>query len=165
MKPNRTEALKRAGLVGLVEAADALPGVGPLLAGAGAFYRELTQVPRDLPEDVREVVKAMAADFRAFLQREGPDHADQTVAIALAEALAILDEHGLAAAELVETAGVDATQAARRTLDAAADRLRLLDAGSEALTRRLVDAYYCVLLDHRDALAHVGVPALRELLQ
>jgi hypothetical protein len=163
MKPNRTEALKRAGLVGLVEAADALPGVGPLLAGA--FYSELTQVSRDLSEEVRQVVKAMAADFEGLLRQEGFDHADQTVAIALAEALAILDEHGLAAAELVETAGLDATQAARRTLEAAAGRLRLLEAEIEVLTRRLVEAYYRVLLDHRDALAHVGVPALRRLLQ
>lgn len=69
---NRNDALKRAALAALVEAADALPSLGPLLAGAGTFYQELRRIPRDLPTEARDLVRAMAQDFRAFLAGEAP---------------------------------------------------------------------------------------------
>jgi tetratricopeptide (TPR) repeat protein len=159
------EALKRAVLAALIEAADALPGVGPFLAGAGTLYRELRQMPRDLPTEARRVVQAMARDFQAFLVQEAPRHAEQTVAVGLLETFAILSEHGLSADELTREAELDATRAARRTLDRAVDHLRLLEADIEALVRRLVGEYYSVLLTHREALDHVGVPTLRALLE
>lgn len=162
---DRGEALKRAILAALIEAADALPGIGPFLAGAGTLYRELRQVPRDLPTEARRVVRAMAGDFQAFLARETPRHADQTVALALLETLAILDEHGMSADELAREAELDAALAARLTLDRAAPRLRLLEADIADLARRLVGEYYRVLLTHRGALSQVGVPALQELLE
>ncbi|MFQ3630441.1 hypothetical protein [Roseiflexus sp.] len=163
-RPDRDEAFKRAGLTALIEAADALPGIGPLLANLGAFYQELRRLPRDLHTEVRDVVQAMAGDFRTFLQREAPHHAEQTVAVALTEALDILAAYGLTDEALVREAGLDAAQAARLTLDRAADRLRSLETRTEALVRRLVEAYYRTYLDHREALRRVGAPALEALL-
>lgn len=161
---NRHKALKRAALAALIEAADALPGLGPLLAGAGTFYQELRRLPRDLPTEARDAVQAMAGDFQASLEREAPSAAGQTLTIALSEALAILAAHGLSDEELVRKAGLTADVAAQRTLEREASRLRLLEADVEAMARRLVEEYYRVLLSHRDALAHVGVPALETLL-
>lgn len=163
-RPDRDEAFKRAGLTALIEAADALPGIGPLLAGLGAPYQELRRLPRDLHTEVRDVVQAMAGDFRTFLQREAPHHAEQTVAVVLTGTLDILAAYGLTDTALVREAGLDAAQAARLTLDRAADRLRSLETRTEALVRRLVEVYYHACLDHRDALRRVGAPVLEALL-
>jgi len=99
------QALKRATLAALIEAADALPGLGPVLAGLGTFYREMAEATRGLPADARRALQAMAADYKTFLQMEAPRHAPQTLEVALLETFAILAEHGLPANELVSRGG------------------------------------------------------------
>lgn len=103
--PHHGQALKRATLAALIKAADALPGLGPVLAGAGTFYREMAEATRDLPADARRALKEIAADYKAFLQREAPRHAPETLEVALVECFAILAEHGLPANELVSRGG------------------------------------------------------------
>lgn len=161
---HRWEAVKRAGLAALIKAAEAIPGVGSVMAGAGTFYQEWTKTLSNLPGEAREIVQSMANDLEAFLKQEGDHHASHIVGVALVEVLAILDKHGLSSDELVTTAGLDADKAARCALDQAKDKLRLLDADIESLVRRVVKEYYCVLLKHNDAMSHVGVPALQALL-
>jgi hypothetical protein len=99
------QALKRATLAALIEAAGAIPRVGPLLKSAGTFYQELAQAPRDLPDEVRQIVQDMAGDFKAFLAQESARHSDNTVEVALLETFAILAGHGLPANDLVPRGG------------------------------------------------------------
>jgi tetratricopeptide (TPR) repeat protein len=111
------------------------------------------------------MLQNMRRDYRRLLEPELRGQAGDTVAIALREAIGILDESGLSPEELAAEAGLDPQKAARRVLDRAADRLGSLEEPVRALVERMVGDYYRVLLSHRDALAYVGVPALQELLR
>jgi len=162
--PDRMRALGRAALALLIEAVkEIVPAFGPIQA-AWEAYRDALR-PEDLPDRVREMLQQMSWDYRQLLEPELPAQAGDTVAIALREAIGILDESGLSPGELVAEAGLDPEQAARRVLDRAADRLGSLEEPVRALVERMVGDYYRVLLGHRDVLAYVGVPALQELLR
>ena len=161
---DRAEALKRAALAALLEAADKLvPGFGPLRAGWEA-YREALQ-PDTLDGRVQAGLRKMSGDFQKLLAAELQSRPGETAALALQETLEILKEAGLSAEELVSAAGLDPERAARRTLERAAGRLRLLEEPLREVVERTVGTYYRVLLDHREAFAHVGIPALGELLR
>jgi tetratricopeptide (TPR) repeat protein len=158
------KALGRAALALLIEAVKELvPAFGPIQA-AWEAYRDALR-PEDLPDRVREMLQQMSWDYRRLLEPELPAQAGDTVAIALREAIGILDERGLSPEELVAEAGLDPEQAARRTRERAAHRLERLDEPARSLAERMIEDYYRVLLGHRDALAYVGVPALQELLR
>jgi len=163
--PDQGRALKRAALAALIEAArQYIPGAGPLWAGVEAYRREIAQASRDLPSQAQDAIRAMADDLRRFLEREAPRHEGSAVEVALAETFAILAQHGLSDEALVREASLNAERAARLTLDRARERLRLLEADTEELVRRLVGEYYHALLTHREALLRVGVPAFQALL-
>jgi len=162
--PDRMRALGRAALALLIEAVKELvPAFGPIQAAWEAYHDALR--PEDLPDRVREMLQQMSWDYRRLLEPELPAQAGDTVAIALREAIGILDERGLSPEELVAEAGLDPEQAARRTRERAAHRLERLDEPARSLAERMIEDYYRVLLGHRDALAYVGVPALQELLR
>ncbi|HID87867.1 MAG TPA: hypothetical protein EYP55_10910, partial [Anaerolineae bacterium] len=164
-KQQQGEALKRAVLAALIEAArQRIPGVGSLWAAVETYRQEIAQASRDLPFQAREAIRAMAGDFERFFEQEAPRHAGSIVRVALAETFTILTQHGLSDEALVLEASLDAERAARLTLDRARERLRLLEADTKELVRRLVGKYYQVLLTHREALLQVGVPALQVLL-
>jgi len=155
--PDQGRALNA--LAALLEAArQYIPGVGPLWAGVETYRQEIAQATRDLPSQAQDAIRAMARDLERFLGQEAPRHGGSAVEIALAEAFAILAQHGLSDDELAAEAGLDATQATRLTLDRARERLRPLEADTEELVRRLVGEYYRALLTHREALLRVGVP-------
>ena len=156
--------LKRATLAALIEAANAISGVGPLLAGAGAFYRELKEASGVLPDEIQQALQAMATDFRAFLKNETGKQGTKTVGQALLETLALLDRYGLSLQDLVE-ADLDADKATSHTMKEGQTFLRPLDQPVQDMTRRLVTEYYRVLLGHREALNQVGVKALATLLK
>jgi len=162
--PDRMRALGRAALALLIEAVKELvPAFGPIQA-AWEAYRDALR-PEDLPDRVREMLQQMSWDYRRLLEPELPAQAGDTVAIALREAIGILDERGLSPEELAAEAGLDPQEAARRTRERAAHRLERLDEPARSLAERMIEDYYRVLLSHRDALAYVGVEALRELLR
>jgi tetratricopeptide (TPR) repeat protein len=158
------KALGRAALALLIEAVKELvPAFGPIEA-AWEAYRDALR-PEDLPRQVREMLQNMSQDYRRLLEPELRAQAGDTVAIALREAIGILDERGLSPEELAAEAGLDPQKAARRTRERAAHRLRRLDEPARSLAERMIEDYYRVLLSHRDALAYVGIPALQELLR
>ena len=162
--PDRMRALGRAALALLIEAVKELvPAFGPIQA-AWEAYRDALR-PEDLPRQVREMLQNMSQDYQRLLEPELPAQAGDTVAIALREAIGILDERGLSPEELAAEAGLDPQEAARRTRERAAHRLERLDEPARSLAERMIEDYYRVLLGHRDALAYVGVEALRELLR
>jgi len=162
--PDRMKALGRAALALLIEAVKELvPAFGPIQA-AWEAYRDALR-PEDLPDRVREMLQQMSRDYRRLLEPELRAQAGDTVAIALREAIGILDESGLSPEELAAEAGLDPQEAARRTRERAAHRLERLDEPARSLAERMIEDYYRVLLGHRDALAYVGVEALRELLR
>jgi tetratricopeptide (TPR) repeat protein len=162
--PDRMRALGRAALALLIEAVKELvPAFGPIQA-AWEAYRDALR-PEDLPDRVREMLQQMSWDYRRLLEPELRAQAGDTVAIALREAIGILDERGLSPEELAAEAGLDPQKAARRTRERAAHRLERLDEPARSLAERMIEDYYRVLLGHRDALAYVGVPALQELLR
>jgi hypothetical protein len=162
--PDRMRALGRAALALLIEAVKELvPAFGPIQAAWEAYHDALR--PEDLPDRVREMLQNMSQDYRQLLEPELPAQAGDTVAIALREAIGILDERGLSPEELAAEAGLDPQEAARRTRERAADRLERLDEPARSLAERMIEDYYRVLLNHRDALAYVGIPALQELLR
>jgi hypothetical protein len=162
--PDRMKALGRAALAGLIEVArEHVPGFGPIQA-AWEAYRDALR-PEDLPDRVREALQRMRQDYQQLLAPELREQAGETVAQALQETVRILEEHGLSPGELVAEAGLDPQEAARRTQERAAHRLRRLDEPARSLAERMIEDYYRVLLGHRDALAYVGVPALQELLR
>jgi hypothetical protein len=165
LPPDRIlRALGHAALVGLIEAVrELVPAFGPIQA-AWEAYRDALH-PEDLPRQVREMLQNMRRDYRRLLEPELRAQAGDTVAIALREAIGILDESGLSPEELAAEAGLDPQEAARRTRERAAHRLERLDEPARSLVERMIEDYYRVLLGHRDALAHVGVEALRELLR
>jgi tetratricopeptide (TPR) repeat protein len=157
-------ALGRAALALLIEAVkEIVPAFGPIQA-AWEAYRDALR-PEDLPDRVREMLQQMSWDYRRLLEPELPAQAGDTVAIALREAIGILEAHGLSPEELAAEAGLDPQEAARRTRERAAHRLERLDEPARSLAERMIEDYYRVLLSHRDALAYVGVPALQELLR
>ena len=163
--PDQGRALKRAALAALLEAArQYIPGAGPLWAGVEAYRREIAQASRDLPSQAQDAIRAMADDLQRFLSQEVPRHGGSAVEVALAETFAILAQHGLSDEALVREASLNAERAARLTLDRARERLRLLEADTEELVRRLVGEYYHALLTHREALLRWGLPFLRTLL-
>ena len=157
------DALKRAALAAFIEAANAIPVAGPLLAGAGAFVQELGQAKRDFPDPVQEAFQAMAQDFQTFLEAEARQQGAKPLDLAVQETLVLLDRHGLSPQELVAT-GLDSTKATQRTLAAGEELLQPLERAVEELVERLVTEYYRVLLSHQGALEHVGVEALASLL-
>ena len=162
--PDRMRALGRAALALLIEAVKELvPAFGPIQAAWEAYHDALR--PEDLPDRVREMLQQMSQDYRRLLEPELPAQAGDTVAIALREAIGILEAHGLSPEELAAEAGLDPQEAARRTRERAADRLERLDEPARSLAERMIEDYYRVLLSHRDALAYVGIPALQELLR
>jgi tetratricopeptide (TPR) repeat protein len=162
--PDRMRALGRAALALLIEAVkEIVPAFGPIQA-AWEAYRDALR-PEDLPDRVREMLQQMSWDYRRLLEPELRAQAGDTVAIALREAIGILDERGLSPEELAAEAGLDPQEAARRTRERAAHRLERLDEPARSLAERMIEDYYRVLLGHRDALAYVGVPALQELLR
>jgi hypothetical protein len=162
--PDRMRALGRAALALLIEAVKELvPAFGPIQA-AWEAYRDALR-PEDLPDRVREMLQNMSQDYRQLLEPELRAQAGDTVAIALREAIGILDERGLSPEELAAEAGLDPQKAARRTRERAAHRLERLDEPARSLAERMIEDYYRVLLSHRDALAYVGIPALQELLR
>jgi len=162
--PDRMRALGRAALAGLIEVArELVPGFGPIEA-AWKAYRDALR-PEDLPRQVREMLQQMSWDYRQLLEPELRAQAGDAVAIALREAIGILDESGLSPEELAAEAGLDPQEAARRTRERAAHRLERLDEPARSLAERMIEDYYRVLLSHRDALAYVGIPALQELLR
>jgi len=162
--PDRMRALGRAALALLIEAVKELvPAFGPIQAAWEAYHDALR--PEDLPDRVREMLQQMSWDYRRLLEPELPAQAGDTVAIALREAIGILEAHGLSPEELAAEAGLDPQEAARRTRERAADRLERLDEPARSLAERMIEDYYRVLLSHRDALAYVGIPALQELLR
>jgi hypothetical protein len=162
--PDRMKALGRAALALLIEAVKELvPAFGPIQA-AWEAYRDALR-PEDLPDRVREMLQNMSQDYRRLLEPELRAQAGDTVAIALREAIGILEEHGLSPEELAAEAGLDPQEAARRTRERAAHRLERLDEPARSLAERMIEDYYRVLLSHRDALAYVGIPALQELLR
>jgi len=162
--PDRMRALGRAALALLIEAVKELvPAFGPIQAAWEAYHDALR--PKDLPRQVREMLQRMSWDYRRLLEPELPAQAGDTVAIALREAIGILDESGLSPEELAAEAGLDPQEAARRTRERAADQLERLDEPARSLAERMIEDYYRVLLSHRDALAYVGIPALQELLR
>jgi hypothetical protein len=162
--PDRMRALGRAALALLIEAVkEIVPAFGPIQA-AWEAYRDALR-PEDLPDRVREMLQNMRRDYRRLLEPELRAQAGDTVAIALREAIGILDERGLSPEELAAEAGLDPQEAARRTRERAAHRLERLDEPARSLAERMIEDYYRVLLSHRDALAYVGVPALQELLR
>jgi tetratricopeptide (TPR) repeat protein len=162
--PDRMKALGRAALALLIEAVKELvPAFGPIQAAWEAYHDALR--PEDLPDRVREMLQNMRQDYRQLLEPELRAQAGETVAIALREAIGILDERGLSPEELAAEAGLDPQEAARRTRERAAHRLERLDERARSLAERMIEDYYRVLLNHRDALAYVGIPALQELLR
>jgi tetratricopeptide (TPR) repeat protein len=162
--PDRMQALGRAALALLIEAVKELvPAFGPIQAAWEAYHDALR--PEDLPDRVREMLQQMSWDYRRLLEPELRAQAGDTVAIALREAIGILDESGLSPEELAAEAGLDPQEAARRTREWAAHRLERLDERARSLAERMIEDYYRVLLSHRDALAYVGIPALQELLR
>jgi hypothetical protein len=162
--PDRMRALRRAALALLIEAVKELvPAFGPIQAAWEAYHDALR--PEDLPDRVREMLQNMRQDYRQLLEPELRAQAGDTVAIALREAIGILDERGLSPEELAAEAGLDPQEAARRTRERAAHRLERLDEPARSLAERMIEDYYRVLLGHRDALAYVGIPALQELLR
>jgi hypothetical protein len=162
--PDRMKALGRAALALLIEAVKELvPAFGPIQA-AWEAYRDALR-PEDLPGQVREMLQNMRRDYQKLLEPELPAQAGDTVAIALREAIGILEAHGLSPEELAAEAGLDPQEAARRTRERAAHRLERLDERARSLAERMIEDYYRVLLSHRDALAYVGIPALQELLR
>jgi hypothetical protein len=162
--PDRMKALGRAALALLIEAVKELvPAFGPIQA-AWEAYRDALR-PEDLPDRVREMLQNMRQDYRQLLEPELRAQAGDTVAIALREAIGILEAHGLSPEELAAEAGLDPQEAARRTRERAAHRLERLDEPARSLAERMIEDYYRVLLGHRDALAYVGIPALQELLR
>ena len=157
-------ALGRAALAALLEAVkDLVPGFGPIHAAWTAYHDALR--PEDLPDQVRDALRRMRQDYQRLLEPKLREQAGETVARALQETVGILERCGLSPEELVAEAGLDAERAARRVLDRAARELQSLDEPVWALVKRMVGDYYRVLLGHRDALAYVGVEALRELLR
>lgn len=106
----RTEALKRAALLGLLKAVGAVPAVGNLRAGVGSFYAKWQQATNDLPARSRRTLGAMASDLNAFLTRQSTAKPEQTMAVALSESLAILPEHRLSAEELLSGVGLKPTR-------------------------------------------------------
>jgi tetratricopeptide (TPR) repeat protein len=162
--PDRMRALGRAALALLIEAVKELvPAFGPIQAAWEAYHDALR--PEDLPRQVREMLQNMSQDYQQLLEPELPAQAGDTVAIALREAIGILEAHGLSPEELAAEAGLDPQEAARRTRERAAHRLERLDEPARSLAERMIEDYYRVLLGHRDALAYVGIPALQELLR
>ncbi|WP_448595408.1 tetratricopeptide repeat protein [Thermoflexus hugenholtzii] len=162
--PDPMRALRRAACVLLIEAArEFVPGFGPIEA-AWKEYRDALR-PEDLPGQVRELLQRMSQDYRQLLEPELRAQAGDTVAIALREAIGILEAHGLSPEELAAEAELDPRQAARRTRKRAAHRLERLDEPARSLAERMIEDYYRVLLRHRDAVAYVGIPALQELLR
>jgi tetratricopeptide (TPR) repeat protein len=162
--PDRMRALGRAALALLIEAVkEIVPAFGPIQAAWEAYHDALR--PEDLPDRVREMLQQMSWDYRRLLEPELPAQAGDTVAIALREAIGILEAHGLSPEELAAEAGLDPQEAARRTRERAAHRLERLDEPARSLAERMIEDYYRVLLSHRDALAYVGIPALQELLR
>jgi hypothetical protein len=158
------KALGRAALALLIEAVkELIPAFGPIQAAWEAYRDALP--PEDLPGQVREMLQNMSRDYRRLLEPELRAQAGDTVAIALREAIGILDESGLSPEELAAEAGLDPQEAARRTRERAAHRLERLDEPARSLAERMIEDYYRVLLSHRDALAYVGIPALQELLR
>jgi tetratricopeptide (TPR) repeat protein len=162
--PDRMKALGRAALALLIEAVkELIPAFGPIQA-AWEAYRDALR-PEDLPGQVREALQRMRQDYQQLLAPELREQAGETVAQALQETVRILEEHGLSPEELAAEAGLDPQEAARRTRERAAHRLERLDEPARSLAEWMIEDYYRVLLGHRDALAYVGVEALRELLR
>jgi hypothetical protein len=89
--PDRMRALRRATLALLIEAVkEIVPAFGPIQA-AWEAYRDALR-PEDLPDRVREMLQNMRRDYQKLLEPELRAQAGDTVAIALREAIGILDE-------------------------------------------------------------------------
>ena len=145
--PDQGRALKRAALAALLEAArQYIPGVGPLWAGVETYRQEIAQATRDLPSQARDAIRAMARDLGQFLGQEAPRHGGSAVEVALAEAFAILAQHGLSDDELAAEAGLRPGPAEERAfferLPQALQHLLAARGGAEALpgTQILLDA-------------------------
>jgi len=123
--------------------------------------------PEDLPRQVQEMLQRIRQDYQQLLAPKLRAQAKETVTIALREAISILsdDKDSLSPEELATEAQLDYKQAARQVLKQAAGRLQLLDAPTRSLVERMIEDYYRVFLSHREAVAHVGIPALKELLR
>ena len=160
----RIQALGRAALAGLVEAVKELvPGFGPILAAWQAY--QAARRLEDLSDQVKEMLQCMCQDYQQLLAPELRAQAKETVTIALREAISVLDAVGLSPQELATEATLDYERAARQVLQQAAGRLQLLDAPTRSLVQRMIEDYYRVFLSHREAIQHVGIPALQALLR
>ena len=124
---DRMQALRQAGLATFVEVVKAIPVVGDFVAAGVAgvsTYLDEIEKSRDLPEHASIALRQLAADYERLLEDESKDHAqDNTLALALPATLQILIRHGLSAAELVDEAALDASQAAQLTLKRAQDEI------------------------------------------
>jgi len=162
----------RVGLAALVEGAKAVPGVGSLIAaaivGAGEYLKETISAP-ELSKQARDAVRQLAHEYRELLAHEFLRHRDDnTLELALVATLEILSTQGLSADDLVGKAGLDGERAAKLTLQREQVKetlTKLYDTMAQELTKRLVREYYRILLSHKDALNHLGVEALRAILE
>ena len=172
MRVDQIKALKAAALTGFLEAAKAIPVAGDFIAAGGeavTAYMDAIEEMKDLPEAARGAIEALEGDYRRMLARESVPYREgkeDTLELAMLATLKIVTQYGLSAGELVNKAGLDATKAARLALDRGAVVLdELYDTDARALTRRLVGAYYVILLEHKDAFDFVAFEGLKTLLE
>jgi hypothetical protein len=168
LPPDRIlRALDRAARAFLIEAVKKLfPWFGPIEA-AWEAYRDALR-PKDPHGQVLEMLQNRLRDYQRLLEPELRAQAGDTVAIALREAIGILDKHELSLRELVTEAGLDSKRAARLTMRRADDQARRLEEPAWNLVGRMVEDYYRLLLEHpkvRDDLNMEVVRVLRDLIR
>jgi hypothetical protein len=171
LPPDRMKALGRAARAFLIEAAievvkKIFPWFGPIEA-AWEAYRDALR-PKDPHGQVLEMLQNRLRDYQRLLEPELRAQAGDTVAIALREAIGILDKHQLSLRELVTEAGLDSKRAARLTMRRADDQARRLEEPAWNLVGRMVEDYYRLLLEHpkvRDDLNMEVVRVLRDLIR
>jgi hypothetical protein len=168
LPPDRIlRALRRAALALLIEAArELVPGFGPIEA-AWKAYRDALR-PKDPHGQVLEMLQNRLREYQPLLEPELRAQAGDTVAIALREAIGILDKHELSLRELVTEAGLDSKRAARLTMRRADDQARRLEEPAWNLVGRMVEDYYRLLLEHpkvRDDLNMEVARVLRDLIR
>jgi len=160
--------LKKAGIIALVEGIKAVPGVGWMIAGTtsgiGTILQETIETPP--PNQVYKIIQQLIEDYRQFLSREEKRYLNNNIfEVALVVTLDILTTFELSDEKMVSEANLNASRAAKLTLQQATETLSsLLDSDTRALVERLIEDYYSILLSRKDILSKVEVEAVKTIL-
>ncbi len=161
--PDPQEFSKHIGRALLLEAIGQIPVLGVLTKAAWQAY-QATRPAELLTERAKNELRRMAMEYAQFLETETKSKEAEEFSRLYSATLDVINRWGLSLPQLASEAHLEPEAAARLTFERAAADLDILDHSQQQQVRRLVQEYYRLLIDNKDALESLGIPALKGLL-